>query len=171
MERRDDADGLVAHARQDGLVGRAPAADQRDAGLESRLVVLLHELNRQTAREERPHRIDVTANLRDVRAEVRRVQRHPQLLDDLAPGVLERLLKAAEALPAEGIVCGDRRDLLVLELRRHPLAEGMVRLARRKPGPHHPLRGLPLSHVVASHDRVRGRDFLGVYVGLDRISR
>src|SRR5206468_4317009 len=83
-ERSDDAQGLVAHRRQEGLVDGRAAADQRDPGLQPRLLVLLEELQRRGAGDHRQDRVGVPADLRDVRREIHDAERGPELLDHLA---------------------------------------------------------------------------------------
>ena len=52
----------------------------------------------------------------------------------------------------------DRHDLLVAERLGRVLAEGMVGLARRPAGAHHPLGGLALGEVVGGDDGIEHRD-------------
>ena len=85
---------------------RGPAGDQRDLRLEAEVGVGAHELHRVRAGKAVEHAVDV-ADLGDEGRVVRRHQRRPQLLDDLAAGVLEDALEGRHLLVAEGEVLGD----------------------------------------------------------------
>src|SRR5438034_5150104 len=170
VERGDGADGLVAHLRQHGLVRRGAAAQERDLALEPGRLVLLHERERQPPHEQREDGVRVALDLGQERREVVRVERRPDLLDDLAAGLLERALEAAHRLPAEGVVHADRRDPLVLEGPRHPVTERMHRLARGPAGAYDPPGRLPLGQVVGGDHGEGGRDALAVDERLERVA-
>jgi hypothetical protein len=89
------------------------------------------ELQRHRPDHQREDRVRVGLDGRQVRAEVLGAERRPDLLDDLAAALLERLLEAAHHLVAERVVGGDHRDLLVALL-AGPFAE---RVARLRAGP------------------------------------
>ena len=97
------------------VVGEGGAADDRL--LEAEILVLLHEAQRIGAGEPAGHHIAIL-NLRDERRVVRRRQRRPDFLHDLAAEILERALEAADLLVAECkiVAHGDRGfDLQFLE--------------------------------------------------------
>src|SRR6266568_7251183 len=89
VERGIHAERLVAHLRQHRLVGDRAVAEQRDLRLEPRVGVLLHELKRSAAEEDREDGVGVALDLGDERREVGRVQRRPDLLDDVPAVLLE----------------------------------------------------------------------------------
>jgi len=71
------------------------------------------------------NRIDLkVGELAEIGAEVRRVERMPELLHDLATAFGEHLGEPAALLVAEGVVLADGCDLLVTLLQR-PIAERM----------------------------------------------
>src|SRR5207245_10329345 len=117
------ADGLVAERRHHELVERRAAADERQLRLQPGVLILLAKARRRDRDHEREHRVRVALDLGEIRREVRGVERGPQLLHDLAPVLLERLLEAADDLPAEGVVDTDDGDLLVAEGLRRVLTE------------------------------------------------
>src|SRR5829696_1677341 len=81
----------------------------------------------------REHGVDTRVrDLPEVRAEVSRIERVPQLLGDLASVLREDLGQAAALLVPEGVVLADGRDLLEALL-PGPVAERMRGLARRVP--------------------------------------
>ena len=171
VQRRVDAQRLVTHLRQHRLVGDGAVAEEGKLGLESRLRVLLHELERAAAEEDGEDGVGIPLDLGEERGEVRGVQGHPDLLHDLAALLLEGALEASHRLPAEGVVEGDHGDLLVLEVLGHPFPESVHGLAAVPARPHHPLRGLALGQVIGGHDRVRGGDLRAVREGVDGIAR
>src|SRR6266852_6701504 len=115
VQRGVDAQRLVAHLRQHRLVGDGAVAEEGELGLEPRVRVLLHELQRAPAEEDGEDGVGVPLDLGQERREVRRVQGHPDLLHDLAALLLEGALEAAHRLPTESVIEGDHGDLLVLE--------------------------------------------------------
>src|SRR5438309_1293654 len=115
-QRADVADDLVAHALKRGLVGEDAGADQRHLAGERALAVLLGEAHRLPGHEDLHDRVDVARHLREIRREIHRVQRRPDLLHDAAAGVLEHALEAADALVTEVLsmaIAATRRYLSV----------------------------------------------------------
>src|SRR2546422_5466051 len=102
----------------------------RDLAPEPGVLELLDEAERGDAGEADENGVDVASELADVGRLVRRAQRRPELLDDLATGVLEGLVEARHHLVAEGEVVGDGRDLRVAQRLRGVGAEGLGGLAR-----------------------------------------
>ena len=88
---------------------------------------MLGKLQRHRPDHQREHRVGIGLEGRDIGPEVLGAERRPDLLDDLAAAILERLLKAADRLIAERIIGADGDDLLV-SLVAGPLAERMMRL-------------------------------------------
>ena len=114
-------------------------------------------------------RVGVLLDLADIRSVVLHVQRHPELLDDLAAVVLEGLLEAARDLPSEGVVERDDRDLLIAEHLGRVLAERMHVAAGREARSDQPLGPLALGEVVGGVDRVDRRDLLSLDVRHERV--
>src|SRR5262249_61310412 len=104
--------------------------------------------------------VDVTGELADVGGLVGRAERRPQLLDDLAAGVLERLVEARHDFVPEGEVVGDRGDLLVAERLRRICPERLRRLTRRRRRAHEEWRRLALGQVVGGRARRDRRGLL-----------
>ena len=161
-EGAHDPDRLVAHAAQGALVGHDPRPDERRLALQGRLRVLLDEPHGLTGHEDGAHGVDIRLDLRQIRREVEHVQRHPELLDDLAPAVLEDPLEPADLLVPERIVHGDGGHAAVLEGLRRVVAERMHDLARREVRAEEPLGDLALGQVVG-----RGEEERGELVALD----
>src|SRR5439155_1041284 len=113
--------------------------------------------------------VDVAAELADVGRLVRRAERGPELLDDLAARVLEGLVEARHHLVAEGEVVRDGRDFPVPERLRGVGAEGHGRLARGRGRAHEELGRLALGQVVGGGARRDRRDALGVHVRRERV--
>src|SRR5215510_1324748 len=147
-ERADDADRLVAHAAQRALVGHDTGADERHLVAEPGVSVLLDEAHGLAGHEDGADGVDVLLDLGQVRREVEHVQRHPELLDDLASAVLEHALKPADLLVPEGIVHGDGRHPVVPERLRRVVAQRMHDLARREVRAQEPLGDLALGQFV-----------------------
>src|SRR5439155_11911289 len=82
---------------------RSPG-DEGQPVTEATLRVLLREQERPPPERVHEHRVGVLPDLREVRRVVLHVERHPDLLDDLATAVLERLVEPADRLPAERVV-------------------------------------------------------------------
>ena len=119
------ADHFIAHGWQHELVIARPAAEHRllvAGGCE-----LFRELQRHGPDHEREDRIGVLPKGRNIRSEVLRADRRPDLLDDLPAAGFEGALEAADDLVPEGIVGADGGDLLVT-LIAGPLPERMARL-------------------------------------------
>src|SRR4030095_11086755 len=95
------------------LVGVGATRDERDAAAQAarRILVCEQERSPPPSHPEKP--AGVLLDLREIRRIVLDVQGHPELLDDLAPVVLERFVKAAYRLPAKGVVEPHRTNLLV----------------------------------------------------------
>src|SRR5216683_930928 len=170
VQRGDDAQHLIAHGAEHVLVGEGPAADQRQLALEARLRVLLGEAERVGAREDAVDSVDIPAQLGQVGREIGGIERGPELLDDLAAGVLEGALEAARHLPAEGEVVADHRDLAVAQIVVDPLAERLGGLRARPAGADDVRAALALGDVLRGHDRKNGGHFLVVHVAGDGIA-
>src|SRR5437867_2769882 len=170
VERRHDAQDLVAHRAQHVLVGEGAAADERELLPQPRLLELLREPQRVGAGEDGVDRVHVAAEPRDVGGEIGGAERRPKLLEHLAARLLEGPLEARRHLPAEGEVVPDHRDLPVPEVVVYPLAEGVGRLRARPARADDPGTPLALRDVVRGHDRVERRDLLLVDVGRDRVA-
>ena len=118
--------------------------------------VVLDELDRAAAGEERVHRVGLgRRDLGQQRLELDVRERQRQFLDDLAAALLERLLEAAHRLVAGRVLPGDRHRLLVALLGRH-LAHRVGRL---------PVRERAAEDVRRAH---RAGDRVGAGVGHDQ---
>ena len=172
--RRDDTDRLVAEAAQQRVVHRGPAGEQRNAALEAEIGIAAHELHRIRSGEAVEHAIDL-ADLRDIGRVIRRDERRPQLLDDLAAVVLEHALEARHLLVAESEVLGDRRRALVLELLGGVVAHDVAALRRGRRRADDERIGLALGHVLGGGEAdQRGRvvaDVVGDRQQLERRER
>ena len=111
---------------------RGPAAEQRDLALEAEIGIAAHELDRVGSGKAVEDAIDV-GDLGDIGRVVRRHQRRPQFLDDLAAVILEHALEAGHLLVAEREVLGDRRRALVFEFLRRIVADARGSTAPRSP--------------------------------------
>ena len=160
----DDADRLVAEALQQRVVHGGPAGEQRDLGLEAEVGVGAHELHRVGAGEAVEHAVDV-ADLGDEGRVVGRHQRRPQLLDDLAAGVLEHALERRHLLVAEGEVVGDGGDALELQLLGRVVAHHVAALPRGRRGPDDERVGLALRHVLGGGEADQRRGVVAHVVG------
>src|SRR5207248_2774521 len=96
----------------------------------------------------------------DVGGVVGSVEWRPELLDDLAAGLLVGPLEAGRDLPAEGEVVADHGHPLVAEVVVDPFAERVRRLRARPARAHDPRAALALREVIGGHDRMDGRDLL-----------
>src|ERR1051326_1316107 len=136
LQGRTAPDRFVAHRRQHERVVARAAADHRRpyAGRDE----LLGELRHHRPDHQREDRVRVRPDGRDIGPEILGGERRPELLDDLAAALLERLLETADHLVAERVVGGDHRDLVVA-LIACPLAERMARL-RARPARAHEIR-------------------------------
>ena len=154
MRRRNDAFAFVAERADHRLVGRVHRAEHRDLAFQAEARELLDEARRVRAGLHREHGIDLhVGDLTEIGAEIRGVQRMPELLHDLAAAFGEDLGKAAALLVTEGVILADGRDALVALLER-PVAERMREGARRIAGdPHDILDALTLRQVVGRDDR------------------
>src|SRR6185312_3810260 len=131
---RDHPHRLVAHALQHALIDRGHAGEHRDLSLEAVFLVLLQEAQAVGAGEPGIDAVDVALDLGDERAVVGGVQGRPQLLHDLAAGILEGALEARCALLAIGEVVGDHRHALHVQLFGGIVAERMIGLRRGRHG-------------------------------------
>jgi hypothetical protein len=77
------------------FVDGGPAVDQRYPGLQP-VLILLDELERRRAGDHGHDRVGVAPELRDVGREVHGPERHPELLDNLAAGLLEGALESPD---------------------------------------------------------------------------
>src|SRR2546425_4262488 len=164
-----DAERLVAELGQDVLVGVRAAGDERHAPAQAAGGVLAREEQRPPAQRYNEYRVGVFLDLGEIRRVVLDVQRHPELLDDLAAVVLERLVEPADRLPAEGVVETHGHDLLVAEDLRRVLAERVHVAAGREPGADEPLGPLALREIVGRVDRVHRGNFLRFDIGHQRV--
>ena len=169
VHRRDDAERLVTHVPQQRLVHGGLVRQERDRAPEPGVLELLEEAERGDAGEADEDGVDVAAELADVGRLVRRAERGPELLDDLAARVLEGLVEARHHLVAEGEVVRDGRDFPVPERLRGVGAEGHGRLARGRGRAHEELGRLALGQVVGGGARRDRRDALGVHVRRERV--
>src|SRR6185503_12358147 len=100
MECREQALRRLA-LRIQRTVGEEARPDQRDRLVETRGGVILDELDRAAAGEKRVDDVGLQrCDLGQVRLELDLRKRERQLLDDLAPARLERLLEAAHRFVA-----------------------------------------------------------------------
>jgi hypothetical protein len=143
----NDADRLVAEAAQQRVVERGPAGEHRELALEAEVGIGTHEFHRVRPGKARHHAIDI-GDLGDVGRVVRRDQRRPQLLDDLAAVFFEHPLEARQLFVAEGRVLGDGRSALVLEVLRGVVAEHVAALRRARGGAHQERIGAALGDVL-----------------------
>jgi hypothetical protein len=135
------------------LVGEVAAADQGNLALEPGVLVLAGEAQRVVAGAGEVDRVHIALESGDVRREVGRSERRPELLHDLAARFLERALERGAALVAERPVLADHRDLLVLHRVVGVLAERMPGLAGRPPGADDVRAPAPLREVFAGDGR------------------
>src|SRR5215469_17027665 len=156
-QRAHDAHGLVAHAAERALVRHHPGADEGRLGLEPRLAVLLDEAHGLSRHEHRADRVHVLLDLREIRGEVERVERDPELLHDLASAILEHALEPADLLVAEGVVHGNGGHSPVLEGLGRVVAQRMHDLARREVGAQDPLGDLALGQLVGRREEEGGQ--------------
>ncbi len=109
-------------------------------------------------------RFEIGLELRNVGAVVRRIERSPKLLHDLAAVVLEHALEAGDVFMPEGEVVGDHGDALVLEFFGGVIGQRVTRLCRGGARPHEPRIWLALRHVFRAGDgedrRARGADIV-----------
>src|SRR5713226_7628487 len=143
-EGRDVAESLVAEVGKDGLVHDHRTSDHRELPVETRVPVLGREAERGRYGQDNEVRVGLALDLAEIGCQIVGAERCPQLLDNLAPRLLEAPLEPTYHLVPEGVVASEHRDLLVAQGLRHVRPEGVRRLA---PGPaeaHDPLRRLPL---------------------------
>src|SRR5262249_39182151 len=157
-QRRDRSDRLVAEGRENKLVKSRSASDKRQSRLQPGILVLLGETEGHGRYHHGEDSVGVTLDLRQVRTEVGGAERGPELLYHLPAGFLKSALKAANLFPAEGVVCRDRRDLLITKCFRDVLAERMVRLTRGPSGSDSPFYRLALCEVIGRDHGPNGRD-------------
>src|SRR5882757_7489405 len=154
MRRRDDALAFLAKRPDHRLVGAVHRGEQRRLRLQAETGILLDKAGSIRAGLHREDRIDLkVGELAEIGAEIRRVERMPELLHDLATAFGEHLGEPAALLVAEGVVLADGCDLLVTLLQR-PIAERMGEFTGAVPGDaDHVLDTLALGQVVSSNDR------------------
>src|SRR5262245_60992733 len=108
MRGRNDALAFFAERADDRLVGGVHRAEQRNFSLQSEARILLDETCRIGAGLHRKYCIDLhVRDLAEIGAEIRSVQRMPELLHDLAATFGKDLAKAAALLMAKGVVLAD----------------------------------------------------------------
>ena len=153
----EDAGRLLAHEAQDRRIRRGAVAEQRHVLLQTVFAILLDEAHRVRAGEAHIDRIDVLglADLRQVRRVVGRVERRPQLFDDLAAGILEDALKAGNRLVPIGEIIGDGDDALVVQRLGGVVGHGVAVLRRGAEHAHHPRIGLALRQILGRRHRQR----------------
>ena len=104
-----ETDRFIAIALEQGVIAAGFAGDDRE--FQPGAGIGLHEAQRVRAGEALADAVAI-GNLRDKRRIVRRDQRRPNLLEDLAAIVFEGLLEAAHLFVTEGEVFGDADDAL-----------------------------------------------------------
>ena len=120
--------------RLQGAVGEEARTIERHGFLEARRCVILDELHRAAAREEREHRIRLLlGDLREERLELDFRKRHIEFADDTATGRAETFLEGADVFFARSILPGDRHRCLMALLRHH-LSDREARLPVRERG-------------------------------------
>src|SRR5258707_6666159 len=154
MRWRHDAFAFLAKRPDHRLVGAVHRGEQRRLRLQTEAAILLDEAGRLRTGLHREDRIDLeVGELAEIGAEVRRVERMPELLNDLAAAFGEHLGQATALLVAEGVVLADGGDLLVTLLQR-PIAKRMGELTGAVAGDaDHVLDTLPLRQGIGRDDR------------------
>src|SRR5258705_3739010 len=154
MRRREDTFAFLAKRPDHGLVGAVHRGEQRRLRLQAEAGILLDEAGRIRTGLHREDPIDLgVAQLAQLEAEVRRVERMPELLNDLAAAFGEPLGQATALLVAEGVVLADGGDLLVTLLQR-PIAKRMGEFTGAVTGDaDHVLDTLSLRQVIGRDDR------------------
>ena len=106
--RGDRAERRIADVGEEVVVGHVAGADQLDARLvEAALDEFLHEDRAEAGRHEDEHRVGrVVLHALQERREIRVLQRHADLLRDLAAALLEGLAEPFLRVDA-GTVVGD----------------------------------------------------------------
>src|ERR1700733_14112042 len=154
MSRPDDAVALLAECADHRLIGRVHRAQQREFSLEAEACILLDQPRRIRAGFHSEDRVDLQIRkLTEIRAEVGRIERMPELLDYFATAFGEDLGETAALFVAEGVILADGRNLLVTLLQT-PVAERMGKGAPGVSGDTDDiLDALALRQVVGRDDR------------------
>ena len=145
VQRGEQAVGVGALGVE-RTVGQETGAIQRNALLQTRCCVVLHELDRSTASEEGVH--DVRLEGCDFGQQGLKLdsgERQAQILDDLAATLLKRFTETLDGLVAGSVLVGDGYGLLGALLGRHfahgvgrlPVAEGTAENVRCAHGAGH----------------------------------